>query len=450
MDSVLKFKKAKLNDQSLDLLRKLLDYMKEKEQESEDIPSRLSKVNQRIADATGLSARTINRIIKERKDIDNGLKSGFSAPLQNRKSSKPKTGINDDEKRMLRTITHNFYISHKMVPNCKQIHKEFVEATGYIGSEKSIYRVLKEMGFYWKSTKSSDVTKRRILLERADVKLQRVKYLKALKQYREENRTVVFMDETYLLPQQASEKSWSGQRLIIVHAFCHTGCIPNACLIFQSKSKCGDYHGDMNYENYKRWLTKKLIPNLPENSVVVMGNSPFQNVIIDEFPNYFTKKELTLQWLRSRNILCTGNMCRVELHNLVKLNKPDLKSYQIDELFLMKGHDVLRMPPFVTDLNPNELVWSSLKQYVSQSYVTYELGEVINLADDFLKNFSCEEWMARYQYVQELENEYLRREIALDVLTDQLITDLGIDEDTDEDDVEDIEEVDDEVEDDNN
>lgn len=437
-----KIKKEKINDQSIELVGRIEEFMRK---EASAPPTRLSKVGQRIVEATGLSIRTIRRIDKERKDINRGLQSGFIPPLQNRSYAKPKTGINEDERRLLRTIMLNFYITHKKVPYVKQIHKEFVEATGYVGSESSVYRLLGEMGFYWRKTKSTVKSQRRILMERADIKLQRINYLRSIKVYREKDRQIVFMDEAYLNPQQASEKSWSGQRLIIVHAFCNTGCIPNACLIFQSKSKSGDYYNDMDYENYKRWLTKKFIPNLPANSVVVMGSAPYHSLQLEEeCPNYSSKKEIMIQWLQSRNVMCDINMYKVELYNLVKLYKPQLKVFQIDKLFIENGHNVLRIPPNHPDLNPNELVWTSLKQHVSQSYVTYELREVINLADNYLRNFSAEDWTARYRLVEDIENEYLRKEIALDAVIDQLIADFGINEDTDDDEDHD-EEYDDEA-----
>jgi hypothetical protein len=34
----------------------------------------------------------------------------------------------------------------------------------------------------------------------------------------------------------------------------------------------------MNATNYRKWLTEKLIPNLPPRSVLVVDNAPYHNV----------------------------------------------------------------------------------------------------------------------------------------------------------------------------
>jgi hypothetical protein len=65
-------------------------------------------------------------------------------------------------------------------------------------------------------------------------------------------------------------------RVIIVrslHTNIENGFIPNALLMFKSVSKSEDYRHEINFHNYERWLTTKLIPNLLPNSVLVVGNA---------------------------------------------------------------------------------------------------------------------------------------------------------------------------------
>jgi hypothetical protein len=59
---------------------------------------------------------------------------------------------------------------------------------------------------------------------------------------------------------------------IILHAGGRRGFIPNAQVIFKSKQKTGDYHNEMNGENYICWLKEKLITYLELNSVLVTVN----------------------------------------------------------------------------------------------------------------------------------------------------------------------------------
>ena len=45
--------------------------------------------------------------------------------------------------------------------------------------------------------------------------------------------------------------------------------------MFKAKSTTGDYHSEMNFENFKKWLQEKLLPNLQPNSVIVLDNAAY-------------------------------------------------------------------------------------------------------------------------------------------------------------------------------
>ena len=81
-----------------------------------------------------------------------------------------------------------------------------------------------------------------------------------------------------------------GQRAIVVHAGYEKRFIQNALLIFKSGTKSGDYHNGMNFENYYKWLQKKLIINLSEKSVVVIDNASYHNVQLNPAPVSSTPK----------------------------------------------------------------------------------------------------------------------------------------------------------------
>ncbi|RVE39844.1 hypothetical protein evm_015506 [Chilo suppressalis] len=76
-----------------------------------------------------------------------------------------------------------------------------------------------------------------------------------------------------------------GQRFIIVHAGGNQGFVENACLVFKSQTKSGDYHDDMNHTNFKKWVLEKLCPNLKEPSLIIIDNAPYHNTSINKAPN---------------------------------------------------------------------------------------------------------------------------------------------------------------------
>lgn len=75
-----------------------------------------------------------------------------------------------------------------------------------------------------------------------------------------------------------------------MHAGNFARFVENCLNIFQSGTKSEDYHDEMNFQNYKKWLTGKLLPNLPpERSVVVIDNTPVQ---INIAPNSNSQKAM--------------------------------------------------------------------------------------------------------------------------------------------------------------
>ncbi|CAF4811178.1 unnamed protein product [Pieris macdunnoughi] len=49
---------------------------------------------------------------------------------------------------------------------------------------------------------------------------------------------------------------------IILNAGGENGFVPNCCLVYRSTSISADYYHNMNKDNFTKWVTVKLIPNL--------------------------------------------------------------------------------------------------------------------------------------------------------------------------------------------
>jgi hypothetical protein len=120
------------------------------------------------------------------------------------------------------------------------------------------------------------------------------------KKYLGEGRNIVYNDESYLHSSHTSPYGWydrgdncllkapigKGQYLIMVHCGCEKEFVSNARLMFKSRSKSGDYHDDVNHKNCEYM---KLLPNLEENSVLVIDNASYHNVQVDRTPTSVTK-----------------------------------------------------------------------------------------------------------------------------------------------------------------
>lgn len=131
-----------------------------------------------------------------------------------------------------------------------------------------------------------------------------------------------------------------GQRFIIVHAGGNQGFVENACLVFKSQTKSGDYHDDMNHTNFKKWVLEKLAPNLNEPSLIIMDNASYHNTSVNKPPNTSSRKSEIIDWLRVNNIEYSEIYTRSQLLEIVNRNKPE-PVYVVDAILKGLGHKVI-------------------------------------------------------------------------------------------------------------
>jgi hypothetical protein len=56
------------------------------------------------------------------------------------------------------------------------------------------------------------------------------------------------------------------------------------------KDSSADYHCDMDHTLFENWFTNTLIPNLPENSVIVLDNASYHSRQINKLPTKSSRK----------------------------------------------------------------------------------------------------------------------------------------------------------------
>nr|XP_046471014.1 uncharacterized protein LOC124213606 [Neodiprion pinetum] len=200
----------------------------------------------------------------------------------------------------------------------------------------------------------------------------------------------------------------------------------------------------MNYENYEKWLRSQLMPNLPPNSVVIVDNASYHNKQSELAPTSNTKKSDMQKWLRDRDIQYRENMLKPELYNLIKLNKDLHKKFSVDNILAENNHSVLRLPPYHPDLNPIEMAWANIKGYVSSKNVTWNFEKVKELVNEKVAAMGPSEWAKLCKKVKEIEDEYIKSDHVVDVVTEQFI--IFADDDSESDSDDDDDEIDDDDE----
>ncbi|CAH2088708.1 unnamed protein product [Euphydryas editha] len=181
----------------------------------------------------------------------------------------------------------------------------------------------------------------------------------------------------------------------------------------------------MDSKNFKKWLTEKLIPNLPQNSLVVIDNASYHSTQCEKPPVSSSLKGEMQSWLQKNSIKFDEKMTKPEkLYHIILLNKPP-KKYVVDELMREHGHEVLRLPPYHCDLNPIEYIWNLIKQRVAAKNINQYEKEIEGLTRDAIKSVTASDWKKEIEHVEKLESEYWEKDRLREIEQRELIISLG-------------------------
>lgn len=244
----------------------------------------------------------------------------------------------------------------------------------------TIWRTLKRWGFTY------GVGKRRSALKERDyVILARRQYLRRKRLNRRKDGTFlrpeVYLDESYVNKNHSNQLTWywdedgsevnkpsgKGERLIIVNAIMATGWVKGAELVFMANRKTGDYHGQMNWNNFSRWFETQLMPNMPEKSMIILDNAKYHNVQEQgPFSDRNPTKEMLRNWLSAKGIPWGQDMLKAELYELCKPTLPS-PEYKLDKIAAKGGHVILRTPQYHPELQPIETCWGIAKNFIARN-----------------------------------------------------------------------------------
>jgi transposase len=324
----------------------------------------------RVAKVLGLGKRVVKEIVSEYRQ------TGTLSPPELASKGKPpfriqpalETVIRHEIRQRNREGNH---ISLRDLSNWLDEHYERIP-TATLG------RALGRMGFVFGRSRRKSA-----LRERDDVLIARRSYLRAKLANRDAQggtiRPEVYLDESYVNVNHSSERTWyfaeegpwvqkpsgKGPRLILVHAITAEGWVDGAKLVFQAKKRTGDYHGQMNFENFQKWFVGSLLPRIPACSLIVMDNAPYHNVYVEGvfYPTTSTKKAELIDWLQQNHpAMYEASMLKLELLQLCR-NLCPKPEYELDRIAKEHGHEILRTPQYHPELQPIETCWGVVKNH---------------------------------------------------------------------------------------
>lgn len=402
-------------------------------------------VAKETSNATGVSERTVLRIVNEKK-----TKGDFASPERKVSASEDPLQrgkvMDDFDVCAMRRIIHGKYLRGENV-TLDTITAALLDELDIDISRSTVRRRLLQNGFKFRK-----VNNRKILIEKPEIIAARCQFLRTLRRIRSEtpDKEIIYLDETWYNQFDMKTHAWlddseisgmktvvgKGKRLIVVHAGSENGFVKDALLVMRTDGSSSDYHSSMNSQVFESWF-RSLLRNIPENSCIVMDNASYHSKVANKTPSSSWRKADIQEWLTKNGITFNPDMRKPELLELVRPLRRK-KLFVLDGLAAEHGHQVVRLPPYHCDLNPIELIWSQLKRFVRSRNTTGRLEDLERLLLEGVQLITPEDWAGCCRHVVGLEQRYWEEDGMMEDIEPVVVnlrSDSSSSDDTSEDEV---------------
>lgn len=237
-------------------------------------------------------------------------------------------------------------------------------------------------------------------------------------------RPEVYLDESYVNKNHSNDLIWyygedgpwvqkptgKGERLIIMNVITINGWVPGAKMVFKSTKRTGDYHGQMNWELFRKWFTEMLIPNIPDNSLIIMDNASYHNILSgNSAPMPTSSKAKIRAWLEANKVPCREDSLKSELLEILKKLAPE-PIFAIDEIVQKLGHEVIRTPPYHPELQPIETCWGVVKNHVARK-CDFTMSNLIEQLDRAFNNVTAQTCIKIIKKINEIEDKFWKEDL---------------------------------------
>lgn len=380
----------------------------------------MRSMRQIISKCMGIGESTVHRTINEYKETNT-----VTSPKRKRVRENVFHLYDDFSRNAVRRHVHSIWFRRE-IPTIDKIHKVVSDDDSLPAiSRTNLYKLIRDLDFrYCKRSRNSALT------EKNEIVVWRRRYLRTIREYREQGRHIYYLDETWVNAGECPNKVWvdstiqshrdaflkglttgapnpsgKGKRLIILHIGSEDGFVPGGLLCFESKKNSRDYHDEMNGQTFYEWM-ENILPQLRDNCVVVMDNAPYHSVNKDKSPTSSTRKADIIKWLEDKGEVVDNTMVIPELLDIVKRIKPLHNKYVIDELAKASNKTILRLPPYHCELNPIELAWSSVKNHIKMNNTTFKLPDVKNLLIEGIERVDQVMWKNFIEHTKKEEKKF--------------------------------------------
>lgn len=170
----------------------------------------------------------------------------------------------------------------------------------------------------------------------------------------------------------------------------------------------------MDLALFKKWFTEMLLPNIPDNSLIIMDNASYHNALSCQSPpTHQCSKKRIVEWLERNNVFCRDDCLKPELIEVLKKLAPE-PQFIIDEIAQSYGHEVIRTPPYHPELQPIEICWGIVKNHVARhcDFTMNNLIEQLDSGFDKVTSNTCKKIIKK---IRKVEDVFWTEDLKMDV-----------------------------------
>ncbi|XP_022179192.1 uncharacterized protein LOC111039855 [Myzus persicae] len=168
---------------------------------------------------------------------------------------------------------------------------------------------------------------------------------------------------------------------------------------------------------FREWF-ENVLPRLKHNAVIVMDNTLYRSMQKDKYSTKNTTKADIINWFESKGDIVDTSMVTEELFQIVNTLKPIYEKYA-DETVKTHNIHILSLPPYHRELNPIELIWSAIKNFVRMDNSTLKIRDVKRLSIEGVQRVNSDLWKNCIEYAVGEEEKLWN----MDFMIDEFMTD---------------------------
>jgi len=190
--------------------------------------------------------------------------------------------------------------------------------------------------------------------------------------------------------------------------------------------KCDEIHS-MDSKHFVEWIETTASTLRAEHGkatpiAILIDNATWHNKLTPESepPKRAWQKALVADWLTQRKIKFELYMTKAELLELAFQHLPP-REYIVDRAAMKFDVQIVRIPVKHCVLNPIELVWSGLKDYVRKQNVRFNLNDISQLCNEWLSSLGPEHAIGYFKHVEKHEQIFKTADKLAEELDNEII-----------------------------